>query len=1000
MTSTWFEGAKPHTSIQAGKVNEALFEAKLGEAIHDKGPKEYQQATLFFEKTYFTAGLRQLLLDILRTLNGERAANAIVNLKTSFGGGKTHTELAIYHLFRHPEDSMRVDHVRKLVAEAGLEAPPQCEVAVLPCTRIDPTGRTTEGGLIIRTLWGEMAYRLGGPSAFAILADTDAQGVSPGEATLEAVLEHVGPSVILIDETLHYVSKVSKMEGTVQDLAKQTVAFLRELTAVVDSLPRNMLVVSLTASRTDQIGDDAQDWLERMEHHVNRLARACTPIEGTEIHEVVRRRLFDQVDEQIANEIADRYHHLYVNMGGLPGQYTDAAYHDLIYRSYPFHPELITVLYERWGAKPGFQLTRGTLRFLALVLQDLWQRRSNVSTDLIQMGDVSVKESSIRAAIKDITGDPQWESVLGSDIAAPAASDQQAKAEIIDAERDDDLAESLATTILLYSIGGGEDPEATRHEIRLACARPEVEDATWDNLLKQFQQRFFYLYYEDARYKFRKEPNVTSLQHTYRVNISESDEVEARINRMLLQGALGQNSPTHKFAYVYYIPHRPLDKDDESLKLIVLGFEHPMDGKEISAAAREQAMEILSSHNQVLRTHRNTLVFCLPDREAARKAESCVADYLSWQKIQQNPNDWDRIGATQQAVVKEQIEITKSAALQSVTSAYSAVLLPRENVQGTGLDFRSISLGSYGPGMTVAPMVWDSLTAKTTSSQWLLKSLTAETFLERYGNKAWPESERCVTTAQLWQRFTSQVNLPILANENVLIEMLRQGQQEGVLAIGSLTETQAPRDQRDSYVHLYFKETMEANVPVIGERWLIMRPQMYRKLAEQPELVTPTEIVAAIEDLGGSERPVPVKALQKFVANAHRNNIDLASFRQAVRTVVKEQNFDFSVNDTRTEVLEEDDQVLIGTLSKKKTASTSSKDGRTIVIEGTLPDHGAMGPFFQKILQPIASQKPDELTIELRVSAHFKEDPGSGLDATLDDGFDNNAFPGLRWEEH
>jgi hypothetical protein len=615
------------------------------------------------------------------------------------------------------------------------------------------------------------------------------------------------------------------------------------------------------------------------------------------------------------------------------------------------------------------------------------------------MGYVSMKESRIRALVRDIAGDPQWESVLGSDIAAAAASEQPAKVEILDVERDDDLnlAQALVTTILLYSIGGGENPEATRHEIRLACARPGVEDATWDNLLKQFQQRFFYLYYEDSRYKFRKEPNVTSLQHTYRTNIKGSD-VEARISKMLLQDALGDGSPSHGFAHVYYIPQRPLDRDDETSKLIVLGFDRPMDGKEVSEEAREQAMEILEHHNQVLRQHRNTLIFCVPDREAARKARDCVADYLSWQKIQQNPADWDRIGATQQTVVKEQIEVTKSAALQATISAYSWALLPREDAQGTRLAFRSVPLGAYGPGKTIAPMVWDSLTARTSTAQWLLKTLTAETFLERYGAKAWPESERCVTTGQLWQRFTSQVSLPSLANERVLIEMLRQGQQEGMLAIGSLTEAQAPHDQRDSYVHLYFKETMEANVPVIGERWLVMRPKMYRQIAEQPEQVTSGEIMEALTALSGDEQRARVQQIRNYVAKGRK--IHEYSFHEAVTQLVKEQGFSFEVKGVAAIVPDDTEQFLGGTLSRKRTAPPPSKAGRTIVIRGELGSYKNMGAFYQKILQPIASQQPDQLTIELHIRAHFEEDPGSGLDASLDDGFDNDAFPGLRREDH
>jgi hypothetical protein len=997
-TTPWWEGAVPHASIQEGRVDEALFEAKLGAAVRDQGPEEYRSAELFFQKTYLTSGLRQLLLDILHTLKGERVANATVNLKTSFGGGKTHTELAIYHLFVHPDESMNVPQVRELVEEAGLERPPKCTVAVLPCTQIDPTGRTTEEGQHIRTLWGEMAYRLGGAAAFELVAESDAQLVSPGEDTLEAVLKQVGPSLILLDETLHYVDKVSHLKGSEGDLAKQTVAFLRELTAVVDGLSQNMLVVSLTASRMDQLSPRAQDWLERMEHHVNRLARACTPIEGTEIHEVVRRRLFETVDENIAVQTANSYHQLYSSMGGLPGQYVDAAYRELMRRSYPFHPELITVLYERWGAKPGFQLTRGTLRFLALALQDLWQRRETVGVPLLQMAHVSLHDTNVRAMVKDVAGDPQWESVIGSDVAAPAASDQPAKARVLDDERADgqELAQALATTILLYSVGGGENPQATRHEIRLACARHGIDDATWDNLLDKFRRRFFYLYYDDARFYFRKEPNVTSLHHTYRVNLGHTDEVDAYINKSVLDKALGAGSVSHGFEQVYYLPSRAVDRDDQSLKLVVLGFDQAVDDGEPLADTMEAALRTLERHGQTLRQHRNTIVFCAAGTEAMREGREWAADYLSWRKIQTNAADWDRIGGAQQTVVKEQMEETESATLKAITRAYSWALIPVEDKLSSGLSLKSIPLGTYGPGKQVAPMVWDSLTSQTPNAEWLLNSLTAETFLERYGSKAWPESEKWVTTKQLWERFTSQVGLPLLANQRVVLEMLDHGQHEGLLAIGHLTDAQAPRGERDSYLHLYFQETLPPNIPVIGDRWLVMRPDDYRQIAEQPEQVAPDEIITAVEELGGSEHPVNVKAVQKVVASNHRNNIDQASFHSALSTVLKDSKIAYVVDGQKTsEIPVDESEILAGALIKEVESPPPPKAGRTIQIQGPLASINDMGPFFKNILQPIASQRPSTLTIELNIYAYFEEDPGSGLDAALDDGFDNNAFPGM-----
>jgi hypothetical protein len=346
------------------------------------------------------------------------------------------------------------------------------------------------------------------------------------------------------------------------------------------------------------------------------------------------------------------------------------------------------------------------------------------------------------------------------------------------------------------------------------------------------------------------------------------------------------------------------------------------------------------------------------------------------------------------------MENSESATLKAVTQAYSWALIPAEDKVSAKLTLNPMPLGLYGPGKQVASMVWDSLTSKTVGTQSLLKDLTAETFLERYGVKAWPESEKWVTTAQLWDRFTSQVGLPILANEQVFLDTLRDGQYEGLLSIGLLVDAQSPRDQRDSYLHLHFKETLPPYVPVIGERWLVMRSAVYRQIAEQPEQVTPVDIVTAVAELGGGEHPVTVQAVHKIVATNHHNNIDEPSFQMALAAVVKEQKLTYRLGDQKvTELPEDETQLLTGVLVKEKVSTIHTKSGRTIVLKGELGSINEMGPFFKKILQPIASQKPTQLTITLNIFAHFDEDPGSGLDAALDDGFDNNAFPGLTRED-
>jgi len=1000
-TMSWWEGATPHQDIRDGKVNETLFAANLAQAVQGQGPEEYCRAEAFFAKTFLTRGLRELLIDVLRTLAGQKGQNPVANLQTSFGGGKTHSELAIYHLLEHPDEALRVPQVRQLVAEAGLDAPPACQVAVLACSHLNPLGRTTADGVTIRTLWGEMAYRLGGKTAFDLIAENDARMVSPGEGALAELLDRIvkekGSCAILFDETLHYVDKVTTTEGAEGSLAKQTVAFLRELTVAVDTVPQTMLVVSLTASRMDQISPEGRDWLERMDKHVNRLASARTPIEGTEIHEIVRQRLFQRVDEDVARQVAQRYHRLYANVSGLPGQITGATYRQLMERSYPFHPELVTILYERWGSKSSFQLTRGTLRFLALMLQDLWRNQRSGDPDLILPGQVRLDDSDLRALVREVAGDPQWESVIGSDIAASPGS-QPAKAELIDRERGDNkrVAQALATTVLLYSLGGGENPLAALHELRLASSRPDDEEAVWQDALDKFKRRLFYFYVEEDKYQFRKEPNVLSLQHTYRTNLQDAPDIDAHLVRVMREKALGEGSPSHGFRVHFQPEDSGVVPDDDSLHLVVLGLDHVVQSDELDGHSREAMLNILQYHGQPFRNCRNTVVFCVADAPGARRARTLACDFLGWRKIQTTPSDWDRIGGAQQAIVSEQMEETQSGSYSALISAYKWAFVPTEDARGQ-LGLQKVQLGAYGPGKLVAPMVWETLTADHRGAQHILTSLTAETLLQRYGAQAWPTSQSWITTAQLWERFTRQVALPMLSSRNVLLDTLRLGQLEGLFAIGHLLDEDSPRDQRDSYLGLFCKEALPPNAPEIGQRWLVLRPAMYQQIEAQPAQVSKEEVAAAIQELNGNDQPVSVGAVYKYVKAQKRDSIDDASFHVALATVAKEHGVVFRLDQQGADLQlpESPEHAMQGYVVTRKASPPPPPEGRMITIQGVVGSLSEIASLYKNVLQPLSSQRPTEFTIQMQIKARFDKDPGGAFDAVLEEGFRQSDFPGL-----
>ena len=998
----WWQAVTPHEDIREGRVNEGLFDAKLGQAARGEATDEYRDARLFFLKTYFTDGLTDLLTQVLRRTAGDREQNGVLWLQTGFGGGKSHSELAVYHLLEHPDEALSVPDIASLVQAAGVERPPEARVAVVVGTSVNPLGRTTEDEVRIRTLWGEVAYQLGGADAFSLVAENDALLQSPGEDTLIALLRQVGPCAILFDETLHYVDKVKSIQAAEESLAEQTVAFLRELTGAINAVPGTVMVVSLTASREDMLSDGAMVWLDRLNEHVLREATAIRPVQRSEIHEVVRRRLFEAVDDKVATETAGAYRERYAGMGGLPAEKTGAAYERLLARSYPFHPELVSVLYERWGTRQGFQETRDTLRFLALTLENLWPQREELESALIHLCDVDLGIGDLRGMARHVAADEQWESVIGTDIKATPGS-ELSKAELLDRHyQTGRMAEGLATAILLYSVGGGESPHATREGLRLACTQPGVPESLWDDILDRFQRRLFYFYWEESRFEFRKEPNVLSLQSTHRTNL-KPDEVVDYVRLEIDRRALGSRAHGHGFD-VYWRPEATQAvNDDEALKLVVLDPQFTANDGVPSEAAQRECRAILDRHGEVLRQNRNTLVFCVADDEAMLQARDAAADYLSWRRIQGNSSEWDRIGGAQQARVRENMETYSAATIKGIIGAYCWALMPTvAREEGANIvRLPAVNVGPYGPGSLIAPMVWERLTSSAGVGQAIMSELTPEVLLDRYYEHTWPRAVQYVTIRDLWERFCRQLALPVLRDQNVLLDMVRVGQQRGLFAVGHLTEDDSPRDQRDSYTALYFREVAlpPQELPQIGQRWVLMRTSLYDIIVKR---VTLEEVRDAVRAVDGRGRSASIATVYAYVGKGREAEVDKESFHAVVRQLAEAGEVMYSsVQDgSRESIPVAVDALMDGWVSEPKLIDDDDDDngvdppsGRRIAVQGALGSVSALGVLVTNILRSLETQKPKQFRIVVNVTAEWDDDPGAGLTATLQDG---KAHPELK----
>src|SRR5262249_23491577 len=280
---------------------------------------------------------------------GTGKSEAVIQLQTAFGGGKTHTLLALYHLLKKPGEVGKLPQIKELINAAGLKQLPSVSVACLVGTALNVSSS--------RSFRGEMAYQLGGEKLYRKLAKSDEQRIAPGTDLLGEVLNDAGPCLILLDEILVYLVKAGGVKVGESTLRGNTLTFLQELSIAVANCPHACMIATLTSQISEYMDENAERAYESLEKVLGRIEKVRQTVEGAEMYEVIRRRLFEDLgDEADHRAAADAYWDMYRTLGeDVPSACREPAYRDEMMRAYPFHPELIAVLYERWGTIPEFQ---------------------------------------------------------------------------------------------------------------------------------------------------------------------------------------------------------------------------------------------------------------------------------------------------------------------------------------------------------------------------------------------------------------------------------------------------------------------------------------------------------------------------------------------------------------------------------------------------------------------------------------------------------------------
>ncbi|MBW6537009.1 MAG: DUF499 domain-containing protein, partial [Mariniphaga sp.] len=503
----WFMNVRPHEDIERGNLDESVFAANLGDVALGTGREVYLDPEQFFPKTYFTAGLKNLARQVIRGLNGnEEADNRVISLQTGFGGGKTHSLISLYHLVKKGKEIIDWELTADIINEIGKPEFENANVAVFTDSTNDPTQGRMADGVHIRTLWGELAWQLGGKEAYEIIRPNDENRTFPLGSLFRKVLEMSSPCLILIDELAHYCVSASGVAVGKSTLSDQTIGFIQELTQAVSSVNKCVAVVSLIVSPLEiAASKEAHQVFVSLNARLSRVGKDTKPVEGDEIFEVIRRRLFEDMgDPAEIDKVVKHYYDYYKTLGlnhEIPQYAARPDYKERIRKAYPFHPELIDIFEKRWASANDFQRTRGVLRMLGSIVADLWKRQSSLagSQGLIHLSDMNLGNlDAITSQIKKLWGNG-YDAVISADV-----SGNNSNAFKIDSNKQEyrkfNITQGVASAIMLGTFGSdGPKKGLNVQEIKLMVLKPDTYNHNSINgALDSLESEAHYLYYSEA----------------------------------------------------------------------------------------------------------------------------------------------------------------------------------------------------------------------------------------------------------------------------------------------------------------------------------------------------------------------------------------------------------------------------------------------------------------------------------------------------------------------
>jgi len=771
----WREVVTPHKDVASGRYQQAEFAADLWQVNLGEGTDEYKDPVEFFRRTYLTESLKTMLVGAVRRLAGQ-GGDPVVQLQTNFGGGKTHSMLALYHLFSGiaPTELAGIDAVMK---EADTTKLQPVRRVVLVGNKISPGNPTTKpDGTIVRTLWGELAWQLGGKKAFARIKADDEKATSPGDVLRELFVEY-GPCLILIDEWVAYARQLHA-EGDLPAGSFETqFTFAQVLTESAKLANNCLLVISLPASDTtgsphsqaDDVevgGQRGREALDRLRNVVGRVESSWRPASAEEGFEIVRRRLFEPLTDPsqfkdrdvVAREFADLYRTQHQEF---PPECRAADYEKRIKAAYPIHPEIFDRLYTDWSTLVKFQRTRGVLRLMASVIHSLWEKSDR--NPLILPANVAIDDPRVQFELTRYLSD-NWVPVIEKDVDGPNSLPLQLDREV------PNLGKFAACRRVARAIYLGSAPTATAahrgledRRVRLGCVMPGESPAVFGDALRRLAGAATYLYQDGPHYWYSTQPTVTKLAEDRAEQLTrDPDKVVSELDKRLREDLRQMGD----FSRVHPMPQSGQDvPDDLDARLVVLPIDHTYN-KGSTSAAETAAKAILESRGNTPRLYRNTLVFLAADKNRLQDLDEAARKYLAWESILEEKEELDLT-----AHQVKQAETQKGAADGVVTArlpeTYQWLLVPVQATPQATIEWQATRLSGHDALAVRA-------SKKLKSDELLITSFAATRLRMELDRVLWRDGNH-IAIKQLAEDFARYLYLPRLRDSSVLLGAIRDG---------------------------------------------------------------------------------------------------------------------------------------------------------------------------------------------------------------------------------